>query len=286
MKADEGIQSCNHQGLQALCPLTSAFICGSKPFKRSKQAVRSTLTTTALVLGIGLAGTALAHHPWVLTDPGQTEAGASVRVMPFFGHEFPFDEAMRLDRIAELVLLSADGERFDIDPTDANTPPLPAGVHVVALRQARGYWSQTTEGGRAQPRSELQNVVSCGYSDNGARTLIVVGDGGPSAAGQALGHRLEILTDANMARLAEGDLVRFRVLLEGHAHAGPVMAFNVDSGEDPWLVSESDRNGQVELRLEGSGPWMVMAQGEIDYPDPARCDVERFTSSLSFGHNS
>lgn len=248
--------------------------------------MRNTLKIGALVLGTSLVGAALAHHPWVLTDPGRTEAGSNVQVLPFFGHEFPFDHSIRLDRIAELVLLSGDGERTDIDRDAMRTPDLPAGVHVVAMRQARGYWSQTTEGGRPQPRSELQNVVSCGYSDNGAKTLIVAGDGGPSAAGQALGHRLEILTDADVAQLAEGDLVAFRVLLEGHPHAGPVLAFHADSGEDPWLVSESDGNGQVEVRLEGSGPWMVMAQGEIDYPDPAVCDVERFTSSLSFGHVS
>ncbi|GEM_PF-4561804 len=250
--------------------------------------MQNRLKTSAitLVLGASLAGAALAHHPWVLTEPGRTEAGSNVQVLPFFGHEFPFDDPMRPERIAELVLLSGDGERIDIDREVMRTPELSAGVHVVAMRQARGYWSQTTEGGRPQPRSELQNVVSCAYSDNGAKTLIIAGDGGPSASGQALGHRLEILTDADVARLAEGDLVAFRVLLAGRPHAGPVMAFHAESGEDPWLVTESDSNGRVELRLEGSGPWMVMAQGEIDYPDPARCDVERFTSSLSFGNTA
>lgn len=245
--------------------------------------MRRTLKTTALILGMSVASIALAHHPWVLTDPGRTEAGSKVQVLPFFGHEFPHDEAMRPERIAELVVLRADGERVDLDPAGAQTPPLPDGVHAVGLRQARGYWSQTTEGGRPQPRSELANVVSCGYSDNGARTLVVVGEGGRSAAGQALGHRLEILTDADVARLAEGDLVAFRVLLEGKPHAGLVMAFHAESREDPWLVSESDSTGLIELALEGPGPWMLLAQAEIDYPDPAVCDVERFTSSLSFG---
>ena len=247
---------------------------------------RCKTTALAFMVATGLAGTALAHHPWVLTEPGRTEPGSNVQVLPFFGHEFPFDEVMRPDRIAELVLLSGDGERIDINREALRTTDLSAGVHVVAMRQVRGYWSQTTEGGRPQPRSELQNVVSCGYSDNGAKTLIVVGDGGPSASGQALGHRLEILTDADMAQFSEGDLVAFRVLLEGHPHAGPVMAFHAESGEDPYLVSESDSDGHIELVLEGPGPWMLLAQGEIDYPDPAVCDVERFTSSISFGHVS
>ena len=240
----------------------------------------------ALVLGTSLAGTALAHHPWVLTDPGQTEAGGSVQVLPFFGHEFPFDEAMRPERIAELVLLSSNGVPIEIDRDAMRTPDLPAGVHVVALRQARGYWSQTVEGGRAQPRSELANVVSCAYSDHSARTLVIVGDDGPSAAGQSLGHRLEILSDADLAGLAAGDRVAFRVLLEGRPHAGPVLAFHAEAGEDPWLVTDSDAKGQIELTLEGPGPWMLMAQGELEYHDPAVCDVERFYASLSFGHTS
>ena len=237
----------------------------------------------ALTLSTCLAGTALAHHPWVLTDPGHTEAGSNVQILPFFGHDFPVDDPMRPDRIAELVLLSADGELTGIDLETLSTPDLTEGVHVIGLRQTRSYWSRTTEGGRPYPRSQLENVVSCGYSDNGAKTLIIVGDGGPSAAGQALGHRLEILTDTDVTRLAEGDRVEFRVLLEGNPHAGPFMAFHADSGEDPWLVSESDGSGRIEIQLEGPGPWMVMAQGEIDYPDPAVCDVERFSSSLSFG---
>ena len=242
----------------------------------------SAIKTTALVLGIGLASMAPAHYPWVLTEPGHAEPGARVQVLPFFGHEFPFDEAMRPDRIARLVLLQANGEQTDIDRDAMHTPELSPGVHVIGLRQARGYWSQTTEGGRPLPRSELQSVISCAYSDHGAKTLIIVGESGPSASGQALGHRLEILTDTDMNRLAEGDRVQFRVLLEGRAHAGPVMAFHAESGEDPWLVSASDSKGQIDIKLEGPGPWMLLAQAEIDYPDRAVCDVERFYSSLSF----
>ncbi len=249
--------------------------------------MRSTLKTSALVLGIGLAGSALAHHPWVLTDAGQIERGDRAVVLPFFGHEFPVDDPMDFDRIAELMVLDASSHRITLDSATSeslNTPILDEpGVHVIGLRQARGYWSQTTEGGRPQPRSELDNVVSCGYSDNSAKTLLVVGEGGPSAAGKALGHRLEILLDANVRALAEGESARFRVLFDGRPHAGPVLAFHADSGEDPYRVTETDRNGQVEIGLEGSGPWMLLALGEIDYPDPAVCDQERFHASLTFG---
>ena len=245
--------------------------------------LRRALTATLLA---GLSTAALAHQPWLLTEPGRTEVGASVTVMPFHGHEFPFDDAMRPERIAEIVLLTADGERISIDGPDRITPELSEGVHAIGLRQVRSYWSRTTEGGRAQPRPELENVISCSYSDNSAKTLVIVGNGQASAGGQALGHRLEILTDADLGQLRPGDAVSFTVLLEGSPHAGPVMAFHANSGEDPWLTTESDHNGHVEFTLEGPGPWMVLARGEVDYPDPAVCDVERFVSTLSFGHTS
>lgn len=253
--------------------------------QRSKRAMQSIVKSGAIaaVLGSCLIASTQAHQPWVLTDPGHTEAGTSVRVLPFFGHAFPTDEAMHPDRIAELIVLSADTERSEVDREAMTAPALPAGVHVVGLRQARGYWSQTTEGGRPLPRSELDNAVSCGYSDNGAKTVLIVGDGQASAAGQALGHRLEILTDADLTRLSEGHSLRFLVLLEGEPHGGPLMAFHAESGEDPFLVTETDGDGQADIVLEGPGPWMLLAHGEIDYPDPAVCDVERFAASFSFG---
>ncbi|MEE4637957.1 MAG: DUF4198 domain-containing protein [Wenzhouxiangella sp.] len=235
----------------------------------------------ALVLGTSLAGTALAHHPWVLTDPGQTKVGTSVQVLPFFGHEFPIDDPMHPERIAELVLLSGDSEQIDINRATMSTPALANGVHVVALRQVRGYWTQTTEGGQRLPKSEVANAVRCSYSDNGSKTLVAAGDGGPSAAASLLGHRLEIVLHGEPTALVAGDTLPVQVLFEGQPHIGPLLAFHSASGEDPYALLETGADGRAEVVLEGQGPWLLLAHGEIDYPDPSVCDVESFYASLS-----
>ena len=246
-----------------------------------------TLHIAAALLGTSLAGAALAHQPWVLTDPGHAQSGTQATIQPFFGHAFPYDDPLQTDRIAELIIVDGTGETVTLDAAANNelqTPELSEGVHVVALRQARGYWSQTTEGGRPAPRSELDNVVSCGYSDNGAKTLVVVGNSGPSAATKALGHRLEIILRDDITEPASGDVVEVRVLLEGEPHAGPLLAFHSSSGEDPYQVTDTDSDGHADVRLEGNGPWKLLAHGEIDYPEPAVCDVERLNASLTFGY--
>lgn len=237
----------------------------------------------AVILGSCLVTPTQAHHPWVLTNPGHTEAGTRASVRPYFGHKFPADEAMHPDRIAQLILLGADGERIEIDRDALATPILTEGVHVIGLRQVRGYWSQTPDGGRPLPRAELDNAVSCAYSDNGAKTMVIVGTGGPSAAGMALGHRLEILTDSDPAGRAAGELLTIQVLFDGEPHAGPLLAFHAGSGEDPFEATETAADGRAEIHLQGESPWLLLAHAEIDYADPTVCDVERFYATLSFG---
>jgi hypothetical protein len=73
-----------------------------------------------------------------------------------------------------------------------------------------------------------------------------------------------------------------KVLFEGQPHAGPLMAFHSQSGEDPYVTTQTDAAGRATVTLEGTGPWLLLAHGEIDYPDQAVCDVESFYASLTF----
>ncbi|MFP4208717.1 MAG: DUF4198 domain-containing protein [Wenzhouxiangella sp.] len=237
----------------------------------------------AASFGVGFAH---AHHPWVLAEPARVEPGQAVQVLPYFGHAFPGDETMESDRLAEATVTPPDGQPIALDLSDHGALATPSlsepGVYVIGVRQARGYWTQTTEGGQRLPRPEVANAVRCSYSDNGSKTLVAVGDEGPSGAVTALGHRLEIIPQRDPTALAAGDRLPVQVLFEGQPHAGPLLAFHGASGEDPYAVLETNADGLAEVELEEAGPWLLLAQGEIDYPDPAVCDVESFYASLTF----
>jgi uncharacterized GH25 family protein len=208
-----------------------------------------------------------------------------VQVLPYFGHAFPGEETMETDRLAKATLGTPDGQLIALDlegDPALQTPPLTqAGVHVIGVRQARGYWTQTTEGGQRLPRPQVANAVRCSYSDNGSRTLVAVGDGGPSAAATPLGHRLEILPLGEPEAVKAGATLPVQVLFEGQPHIGPLLAFHSTSGEDPYAAMETGVDGRAVVVLEGEGPWLLLAHGEIDYPDPSVCDVESFYASLS-----
>ncbi|NDY95696.1 DUF4198 domain-containing protein [Wenzhouxiangella limi] len=241
----------------------------------------------ALIATGFVAGSVHAHHPWVLAEPAQVEPGQAVQVLPYFGHAFPGDEEMAADRLAQATVTLADGQQIALDLAGdgaVTSPPLSEpGVSVIGVRQARGYWTQTTEGGQRLPRSEVANAVRCSYSDNGSKTLVKVGDSGPSAVATSLGHRLEIIPQGEPNTLQAGDTLPVQVLFEGQPHAGPLLAFHSASGEDPYAVLETNADGRTEVMLEGEGPWLLLAHGEIDYPDPSVCDVESFYASLTFG---
>lgn len=233
------------------------------------------------------AAAAHAHQPWVLADDARVEAGATTPVRVFFGHAFPDAELMAPARLHRARIARPSGAVGALEFAGGNpfaTPPLDeAGTWVLGVEQARGYWTKTPDGGRPLPRSEVSEAVRCSYSGNAAKTLMRVGDGEASAADRALGHRLEILPDADPTRLAAGDSLSVRVRFDGAPHAGPLMAFHADSGETPYATLETDRAGRAEVALTGRGPWMLLAGAERPYPDPSVCDVEAFHASLTFG---
>jgi len=235
-------------------------------------------------------GDAWAHQPWVLTEDARIAPGRSTAVMVYFGHAFPSDDLMDAERLAGATIMGPVGAaqplEFDAGVPFA-TPVLEhAGTFVIGIEQHRGYWTTTPEGGRRLPRSQLDDAVHCSYSGNAAKTLVRVVGVEASAVDRALGHRLEILPQTDPTGTDGEQDFTVRVLFEGKAHAGPLMAYNADSGEEPYLTTETDGGGLAEIELTGSGPWMLVARAERAYPDPAVCDVESFYASLTFNQGT
>ena len=236
---------------------------------------------------VAAAAGAHAHQPWVLPVDARVAPGDSTAIRVYFGHAFPEADLMAAERLAGAAVASPDGAIESVDPggdLPFATPSMnESGTWVIGVEQARGYWTKTPDGGRPLPRSEVSEAVRCSYSGNAAKTLMRVGDAEVSSADRALGHRLEILPDADPTRLGAGDALAVQVRFDGAPHSGPLMAFHADSGESPYVTLETDDAGRAEVALSGQGPWMLLARAERPYPDPSICDVESFHASLTFG---
>ena len=241
------------------------------------------LLALACTMSVSLAQ---AHQPWLLTEPKAAETPAAARVSVYFGHVFPDDTLIDPERIAAVALASPTGavealESQAVVPFDSPVLDQP-GTWAIGIEQARGYWSRTPDGGRPLPRSALDEVVTCNYSGNSAKTLVRVGDDPASSAAVPIGHRLEILTASDPTRMGAGDVLGVEVRFDGSAHSGPLLAFHAGSGEEPYRTVETDAGGRAEIELVGDGPWMLVARAELPYPDPEVCDTEGFHASLTF----
>ncbi|MBS3824831.1 MAG: DUF4198 domain-containing protein [Wenzhouxiangellaceae bacterium] len=102
------------------------------------------------------------------------------------------------------------------------------------------------------------------------------------AAARALGHRLEILPQIDPLGLDAGDTLPVEVRFEGNPFAVALMVFHADSGEEPYLIVETDAGGRADVVLDGPAPWMLSARAEWSYPNPAVCDIPAFNASMTF----
>ncbi len=242
---------------------------------------------SAVLIALFLAAPLAAHQPWVLTDREEVATGQAVDVQVYFGHVFPGHELIDAERVAAVQTVDPGGRVRPLD-TDSRmpfpTPPLDeTGTWVIAVEQVRGYWTQTPEGGRPLPRTELREPVHCSYSGNSAKTVVRVGADERHAIDRPLGHRLEILPGDDPTNLEAGDRLTIEVRFDGQPHVGSVLLFHADSGEEPYSTVETDAGGRAVFGLEGAGPWMAVAHAERPYPDPEVCDVESFHATLTFG---
>ncbi len=229
-----------------------------------------------------LIASAHAHHPWVLSEQANAAAGESMAFSVYFGHEFPIAEPLADERIDAVQLIGPDGDLIETGTADLTTGELEQpGFHVLGVQQSRGYWTRTTEGGRAQSREGLPNAVHCSQSINGSKTFFQVGQGRDHALSQALGHPLELLIKSDPSTLEADQEIRVALVFNGPPQTGSVMLFDAESGEDPVETFTTDDDGLARLPISGPAPWLLLAVVEEDYPDPQVCDVRRFRATLT-----
>ena len=248
-----------------------------------KTKLNKTILTVILLLA---SSTAFAHFPWLLVGDPYPKKSKEAKVYAAWGHYFPVHGFMDKERISNLVMVTPDGKETALDMNKdvefVTQVPTEPGVHVVLGNQGKGYYTKTRKGGERAPKTGLKDVVRCYYSDNSMKAVFNSGDKG--SLSNAFGQSLEIIPQSNPAELNVGDYMPVKVLYRGSPYDGTVYStYEGFSTEGAYAYTiDTDDNGIANIRLLDRGRWLVYARVENDYPDPKVCDVEAFTSTLTF----
>ncbi|MCC6302787.1 MAG: DUF4198 domain-containing protein [Gammaproteobacteria bacterium] len=247
------------------------------------------LMQTGIAGGLLLtAASAYAHFPWISVPDYSLKQGKSSPVYVISGHSFPVDVPMAADRLDSLELVGPDGNRAKVEQkgTIYATPELKtSGTYLLVGTQKNAFFTRTKDGGKRQSKEGLKDVIKCAYSAKTMKAILSTGAGDGSLS-NTFGHPLEIIPLNNPATLKVNDSLDVQVLLHGKPYDGMVFAtysgFSNEENTYAYAVA-TDEEGKASIRLLSTGSWLVKASVEQPYPDPKVCDVESYSSTLTFG---
>lgn len=273
---------------------------------------RKKLAAAVAVLGVALLAVELvfAHDLWLVPARFVVAPGAKVAVLLKTGDTFPVSEgAVKAERVERASLVTAGGStpltsfRTDGNSTVADVvAPRAAGGAVVevvlkpvATKQPRASFDEFVkhEGLDAvaaqlarEPRQRDEERRT--YAKY-AKTLLRVGGGKGAAAlyAKPLGHRLEIVPEADPYALNPGDALPVRLLFDGRPLAGARLVVGSTAAamatQSNMPGVRTDAEGRARLRLDHlGGAHYVHALHMI--PASGRTDVEweSFWATLTF----
>jgi uncharacterized GH25 family protein len=242
---------------------------------------------TALLAGATLfaSSSAMAHYPWLLSSAHAPAEGQTATIYLAWGHKFPLESFMDRSRIDKVSLVSADGGQVGLEATDSGyvTPRLTPGVNMVLASQKSGFFTRTRQGSKRQSKEGLKDVIRCSYSSNNMKTILNVGNGS-DGLNRATDQPLDIIPLSNPAKLKVGDRMNVRITMRGEPYSGMVYATYAGfSTEGAYAYTvETDNEGKASIRILHPGQWLVRARVEQEYPDRSVCDIEAYTSTLTF----
>jgi uncharacterized GH25 family protein len=269
------------------------------------------IMAATLIVVLAASGLAAAHDLWVVPERFSLAPGARVSVRMNTGDTFPVSEgAVKPERMERAAFVTAHGStplatfRTEDKSTVADVvAPREGGGAIVELvlkpiatKQPRASFDEFVkhEGldhvaailARATERRAEERRTYAKY----AKALLRVGEGQGAAAlyRRPLGHRLEIVAEADPFRLKAGDLLPVRLMFDGKPLAGARL---VIGSTDAATATQSNMPG-VRTDSEGRARLSLVQAGGVHYihalhmiPAAGRTDVEweSFWATLTFG---
>lgn len=258
----------------------------------------------ALALVVGGAAVLQAHDFWVVPQLFRVPEGWAVQVAGQTGMNFPESlSAIERGRVAEAELVSAE-DRMPVEKSFRSGSSL----MMEARPDAAGQWwvavaleTRPIRMSASQFESYLEHdgvwdVLEEWRSSSGstadsvderytkyAKALVQVGEGGPEAYGQRVGHPIEFVPLEDPFSLHPGDRFRARLLWRGEPLANHVVfAGRAGAGEGPTSHARTDSKGVVEFPVFVSGPWYLKAIHMAEDADDPEVEYRSHWATLTF----
>lgn len=246
------------------------------------------LLQAGLAASVLIATSASAHYPWLIASNYTPAKGASATAYIGSGHVFPLEAFMPADRLGSISLVGPDGKKHDLQSQDGVNYPTPelnsTGNYVLLATQTSSYFTRTTKGNHRQSKKGLDGVLGCSYSSNNMKAILNVGNDDNGQADKRHGQVLEIVPLSDVTELRVGDFMDVQISLRDEPYRGMVFATYAGfSNEGAYAYTvEANSEGKASIRLLHPGKWLVRANVRQPYPDSSVCDVESYTTTLTF----
>ena len=266
------------------------------------------------------AGQALAHDLWLAPATDHAAVADTVKVTIGFGHKFPVnrvDEQVKPGMIQKAVALGPDGREVPLHKVSESEYTFKAsapGPYLLRALMKPGFFSRTEKGMRRGNKKEVQGVKRCMFFTMIANAPILVGPKAQGLPGSPAGQALQLVPQADLRALKQGDLLPVKVLFNGAPLANTLVRALYAGYEppksdpaselkpDPKLSPKeaarakmqrrmatlqpvrvkTDAQGLARLKLATPGWWLVLLQHKMPHEDPALCDDSVFKTSYTF----
>lgn len=264
----------------------------------------------ALVLGVALSGTAMAHDFWLQPRSWQTGPGNPLPFVVEVGHG-SFRQQWGADRGRLLELNDrARGGTVDVRPLFKPGGEVPhltrtfrrEGLHIISLVSANAasnlpairfndYLNAEglTPAIDARTRTGKMNATGRELYSRRAKALVQVGRQSSSddvLATRPIGLTLEIVPLRNPYSLAADHILPVRILYEGRPLSGALVKLtSLEFDAKPLRVVRTDSNGEARFQVPQVGSWLV----NVIWTKPVLSrDADFLTtfSSLTFGYSA
>ena len=247
---------------------------------------------------------ALAHDYWLEPDTFTPTLGARVSVRLFVGDHFASEKerAFQRKRTVQFQWLAAGMARDllaqgreDAKPF-AQISPKRVGQHLLILQRDWAHIELEAEKFNNYLEHEgLERILKLrreAGEDKSAgkeryrrylKSLLKVGGQDDETWRRRMGHRLEIVPLTNPYGHKPGDHLKVLVLFEGKPLTGSQLeAYHRGSKKVTTQTLTTDKAGQVTIKLNQTGPWLLRLVHMRRCVEDAKVDWESFWSAYSF----
>jgi uncharacterized GH25 family protein len=242
----------------------------------------------AVLLLLWCASWAQAHMFWLNVNHDTPKAGEPVQVEIGFGHKFPQDEEIKGERLGFIKAVGPGGQEValkKLSTTRYEFVPPAAGVYMISAQLAPGFVTRTPQGMKMQNKKGVPDANICFHFDMAAKTLVSVGDP-KQGFGQSAQNTLEIIPLKNPSALKVGETLPVKVIFQGKPLEGAAVNFTYDGWPDPNkpfdTLGKTDAKGEIQVKLDKPGRWLLIASHKTPYPNQEECDENLYSSSLTF----